>query len=279
MAISFNQQSVQGESAGPSVRRQALLDEARVPAIKFSVERVVLEPKADFALAIAPTELAWFQVLEGEIAMQGEVALQAERLTDAHVVFLPPGFNGRVSSLSGAALLLARIPDAARHDPAFDPAKLGLRIVDWTREPVLLSEYDARKRIYLVTPKLFSTKAIKGEMIIYPPGTEAANHHHEGAAHFMYILDGGGTCFANEQPFPVRKGDVVYYRDGERHYLRSDEQTGMRFVEFFVPGSYKTVWAPGANVCTWTPSGKSIRGEKAAREIQAHSSAAPTADI
>ena len=264
MAISFNEASVQAK--GTKVLRQPLLDEARVPSINFSVERLTLEPAAEIELSIAAAELAWFQVLAGEVDLH---ASTTERLTDAHVVFLPPGFTGRIASASGAALLVARIPDAARHDPAFDPARLQLRIVDWTREPVMLSEYDARKRIYLVTPKLFSTKAIKGEMIIYPPGTEAANHHHEGAAHFMYILDGGGTCFANEQPFPVRKGDVVYYADGERHYLRSDEKSGMRFVEFFVPGSYKTVWAPGANVCTWIPSGKSIRGDKAAREIQA----------
>jgi quercetin dioxygenase-like cupin family protein len=271
MAISFNEQSVPG--AGTEVRRQALLDDKRVPAIDFAVERVLLQPGAALALAIPASELAWFQVLEGE------AALDAERLTDAHVVFLPPGFDGTLRSGKGAVLLLARIPQAKRHDPSFEAASLGLRIVDWTREPVLQSEFDARKRIYLVTPKLFNTRAIKGEMIIYPPGTEAANHHHEGAAHFMYILEGAGTCFADEQPFPVRKGDIVYYRDGERHYLRSDSRLGMRFVEFFVPGSYKTVWAKDANVCTWNPTGKSIRGEKAAREIQAHSSAAPTADI
>lgn len=273
MAISFNQQSVQPEASGPNVTRQPLLHPARVPAIKFSVERITLGAGATMPLAIASGELAWFQVL------QGEAMLDAERLTDANVVFLPPGFQGALHSGSGAALLLARIPEAQRHDPALGSGQLGLRVVDWTREPVLESQYDARKRIYLVTPKLFGTKAIKGEMIIYPPGTEAANHHHEGAAHFMYILEGAGTCFADEQPFPVRAGDVVYYRDGERHYLRSDAQLGMRFVEFFVPGSYKTVWAPDANVCTWNPTGKSIRGEKAAREIQAHTSAAPTADI
>ena len=272
MALSFNEQSVSAEPAG-GARRQRLLDSARVPGIKFSVERLSVLAHAEIALRTGAGELAWFQVLEGEAALGGE------RLSDAHVVFLPPGFEGALSSGPGAVLLLARIPEVARHDASFDPRKLGLRIVDWTREPVLQSEYDARKRIYLVTPKLFATKAIKGEMIIYPPGTEAANHHHEGAAHFMYILEGGGTCYADEQPFPVKQGDIVYYRDGERHYLRSDARTGMRFVEFFVPGSYKTVWAKGANVCTWNPTGKSIRGDKAARDIQAHSSAAPSADI
>lgn len=273
MAVTFNHSTVSHETLAPLVYRQPLLSEVRVPGITFSVERLTLEPGGELPISIDPLELAWFQVLEGGLQL-GDKAL-----SDAHVVFLPPGYRATLRSATGAALLFARVPDAPRHDPGFDAAALGLRIVDWTREPVLQSEFDARKRIYLVTPKLFSTKAIKGEMIIYPPGTEAANHHHEGAAHFMYILAGSGTCWADEQPFTVRQGDVVYYRDGERHYLRSDPAAEMRFVEFFIPGNYKTVWAKGANVCTWNPTGKSIKGERATREIQAHSSAAPTADI
>jgi hypothetical protein len=46
----------------------------------------------------------------------------------------------------------------------------------------------------------------------------------------------------------------------------------MRFVEYFVPGECTTVWAPGASVCTWQPTGKDIRGRKPVREIRAHSS-------
>jgi quercetin dioxygenase-like cupin family protein len=141
------------------------------------------------------------------------------------------------------------------------------------REPVLDSEHDARKRIYLVTPKLFGTRAIKGEMIIYPPGTEASNHHHEGAEHFMYVTAGRGTAWANEKPLPVKQGDLIYYGDRERHYLRSEGDEDMVFVEFFVPGEYKTIWAPGAAVCTWRPTGCDIAGRKPAREIAAHSSA------
>jgi hypothetical protein len=108
-----------------------------------------------------------------------------QTLSDAHVAFLPPGFSASLSSKSGATILYGEIPDAARFDPNFKLALPPFRLADWMREPVLDSEHDARKRIYLVTPKMFGTKAVKGEMIIYPPGTAAANHHHEGAEHFM----------------------------------------------------------------------------------------------
>ena len=146
-------------------------------------------------------------------------------------------------------------------------------MVDWTREPVLDSEHDARKRIYLVTPKLSGTKAIKGEMIIYPPGTAAANHHHEGAEHFMYVLRGRGTVYANEKPFAVRQGDVIYYPDRERHYLEAAADEELVFAEFFAPAEFKTIWVDESQICTWNPTGRDIEGRLPAREIKAHSSA------
>ena len=165
------------------------------------------------------------------------------------------------------------VPEAGRFDAGFRTNPPQFKLVDWTREPVLDSQHDARKRIYVVTPKLFGTKAIKGEMIIYPPGTVGSNHHHEGAEHFMYVLSGSGTTYANEKPIKVMRGDLIYYDDRERHYLESSGKEDMVFIEFFVPGEYKTVWVENAPVCTWLPTGRSISGEKPVREIKAHSSA------
>ena len=73
-----------------------------------------------------------------------------------------------------------------------------------------------------------------------------------------------------------RKGDLIYYDERERHYLRSEGDEDMVFVEFFVPGKYKTVWVEGAPICTWSPTGRNIRGETPAREIKGHSSAVAT---
>ena len=209
--------------------------------------------------------------------LEGEAVLAhgggREVLTDAHVVFLPPGYVATLSSSGGAVLLYGEIPDAVSLDLALANNPPAFRVVDWTREPVLDSEHDARKRIYLVTPKLFGTKAVKGEMIIYPPGTAAANHHHVGTEHFMYVLRGRGTVYANEQPFPVAKGDVIYYPDLERHYLEAAPDEELVFAEFFVPGEFKTVWVDESQICTWRPTGRDIRGQMPAREIKAHSSA------
>jgi quercetin dioxygenase-like cupin family protein len=271
VAITINESTVVAENIAAKVKRQHLLTAQHTADGKVLLDRLTVEAGGSHTLNIAAGDLAWVQILEGAATLEHNNA--TESLTHAHIAFLPPGFSGTLATANGVTLIYATVPNAARFDAAFTPSPPQFKIVDWTREPMLDSEHDARKRIYVVTPKLFGTKAIKGEMIIYPPGTQASNHHHEGAAHFMYVLKGKGTAYANESPIPVRKGDLIYYDDRERHYLRSEGSEEMTFVEFFVPGEYKTIWAPGADICTWTPTGRSISGAKPVREIAKHSSA------
>jgi quercetin dioxygenase-like cupin family protein len=271
MATIFNESTIAAEPVGNGTARQRMLTQERVSGTRILLDRLTLEPGGVVGLAVPAEGLAWFQMLQGEAVL----AHDGERLTltDAHVAFLPPGYSATISSSRGGVLLYGEIPDAARLDPALIKNPPAFRVVDWTCEPVLDSEHDARKRIYLVTPKLFGTKAVKGEMIIYPPRTAAANHHHVGAEHFMFVLRGRGTVYANEQPFPVRKGDVIYYPDLERHYLEAAPDGELVFAEFFAPGEFKTVWVDESQICTWKPTGRDIRGRLPAREIKAHSSA------
>lgn len=282
MALTLNESTVAAETIAAKVKRQRLLTAQHTKDGKVLLDRLTVDAGGSHDFEIARGDLAWLQILEGTATLQH--GSSSDILTHAHIVFLPPGFRGKLATSdtqSGVTLIYATVPDAARFDAAFAAKPPQFRIVDWTREPMLDSEHDARKRIYVATPKLFGTTAIKGEMIIYPPGTMASNHHHEGAEHFMYVLKGRGTAWANESPMPVRAGDLIYYSDHERHFLRSEGDTEMAFVEFFVPGIYKTIWAPGAAICTWTPTGRSISGAKPVRDIARHSSAetASPADV
>lgn len=271
MATIFNESTVAGEPFGTAALRQRLLTEASVPGTGILLDRLTVAAGGEAALSVPSTSAAWLQGLAGEASLShgGESAV----LSDAHVVFLPPGFAGTLQAAAGATFLYGEIPDAARLDSGFAHNPPSFRLADWTREPVLDSEHDARKRIYLVTPKLFGTKAVKGEMIIYPPGTAAANHHHEGAEHFMYVLRGSGAVYASEKPYPVRAGDVIYYPDRERHYLEAAKDDELVFAEFFSPAEFRTIWVNPAEVCTWQPTGRDIRGRQPAREIKGHSSA------
>lgn len=273
MAKIFNETSVAAEDLGKGVSIQHLITPERVQSDNVRTEIVALQPGAGIDIEVDAKDIAWAHILEGSADLSGAAGAQA--LSADHFLFFPPGFSGAISSKSGAKLFRATVPDAARFDPGWDPAKLGFRCVDWTEEPVLDSEHDARKRIYMVTPKLFGTDVVKGEMILYPAGTEASNHHHEGADHFQYILRGSAEFFLNEEPHRVKAGDTVYIYANERHYFVNDGDDEMAFIEYFVPGIYKTIWADNAPICTWNPTGRNIMGGKPSREISAHSSADP----
>jgi len=274
VATILNESAVAAVPAVNGVARQRLLTKERVRGTRILLDRLTIAAGGAAGLTVPGQGLAWFQMLEGEAVLAH--AGGRETLKDAHVAFLPPSFAATLSSSDGAVLLYGEIPDAASLDPALLKNPPAFRVVDWTREPVLDSEHDARKRIYLMTPKLFGTKAVKGEMIIYPPGTRAANHHHVGAEHFMYVLRGRGTVYANERPLAVAKGDVIYYPDLERHYLEAASDGELVFAEFFAPGEFKTVWVDESQICTWNPTGHDIKGRAPMREIKAHSSAEVT---
>ena len=252
MATIFNESVIAAEPTKSGTARQRLLTEERVSGTRILLDRLTLAAGGEARLAVPAQGIAWFQMLEGEAVLaHARTPATADRrpcrvpaagLFRHH--FIQP--RRRFALWRNSRRRAASIPALTKNPPAF-------RVVDWTREPVLDSEHDARKRIYLVTPKLFGTKAVKGEMIIYPPGTAAANHHHVGAEHFMYVLRGRGTVYANEKPFPVRKGDVIYYPDLERHYLEAAPDEELVFAEFFAPGEFKTIWVDESQICTWTP--------------------------
>jgi quercetin dioxygenase-like cupin family protein len=270
MVTIVNEASIAGESIGRNASRKRLLTRDRVPSVRVLADRMSLRAESACELNIPGHGLAWIQVLGGRLTLScGD---HEEVLGETHVVLLPPGSASRLASSVGAELLYAEVPHAAEIDPEFTAKPPAFKTIDWSREPVLDSKHDSRKRVYVATPKLFGTKAIKAEIISYPKATSGSNHHHEGAEHFMYVISGSTTGYSNEEPHRYRAGDLVHHPDGERHYSVTDEDEEYRFVEFFVPSEYKTVWQNANRVCTWLPTGKDSRGGTPSREIGAHDS-------
>lgn len=270
MPVLFNCDEVEAVPVEEGVTRQALITPERVKSDCIALDRWSLGSGATATLRVAATDLAWFQLLEGAALLDGTEGQHP--LTPAHVVFLPPGFEGSLTTDEGATVLYGRVPNGDRFDPRFGDS-LDFRCVNWRLEPALASVHDARKRVYLVTPTLFGTKAVKGEMIIYPPGTRAPDHHHEGAEHFQYIVSGSGTALLSGVPHPVRAGDTLYNYEFERHSFISDKDQDLVFVEYFVPAECSTVWVDPDVVCSWEPTGRNIDGGEPSRHIGAHSSA------
>lgn len=244
------------------VSREWVISPGRLPDDRLSLELVRLEPGAAIAVATDADELAWYQVLSGRLSVDGEP-------TDADWVGMVAG--GRRATLAAeehAQVVVARVPRAAEYDAG---VRDGLaRRVDWSTEPVLESEHDSRRRIYLASTGLWGTEAVKGEMIVYPPGAAGAAHHHEGAEHFQYVLAGVGVAVLEGEEVELRAGDLLYNLENEVHWFANRSDEDFVFVEFFVPGQNRTVWVPGANVCGWNPTAVDVKGRPAARLLAYH---------
>lgn len=232
---------------------------------QIELDHIVVAAGGTLSIALDRGMIGWLQVLEGA------GSLDAAALTTKHITYLPFGFSGAfVAGDADARILFARVPDAARFDENIADMPGAPVHVDWTREPVLQSEHDARTRVYMATPGLAKTKAFKGEMISYPPGTAAPEHHHVGAEHFQYVVAGEGTAMLDGTAHRLRAGDVLYNYQHEPHAFINETDSDFVFVEFFVPGPCETVWSPGANLCAWLPTGVDSDGNKPARDIGYH---------
>ena len=229
------------------------------------LDRVTLVAGAAYEIALDSKMVGWVQ------ALSGKGILSATEIAPNVVTYLPLGFAGSLVAGDGElVLLMARVPDAGRFDPEIADMPDELRQVDWTREPVLESEHDARKRIYMATPALAGTHVFKGEMISYPPGTAAPEHHHVGAEHFQYVISGRGTAVLDGTGHVLEAGDLLYNYEHEPHAFINQSDDDFVFVEFFIPGPCETIWSPGANVCAWLPTGVDSAGRPPSREIGYH---------
>jgi len=146
MATIFNQSTV---AAKPPARRrrQQLLTKARVPGSGILLDRLTLERGRRDALAVPAASVAWISRSTAKRCWR--TATSAKTLTDAHVRIPAARLCGNLHAAVGAALLYGEIPTPGVSTPGFKQNPPPFRLADWTREPVLDSEHDARKRIYL----------------------------------------------------------------------------------------------------------------------------------
>ena len=271
MPVISNQDDVSAEVFSGGVRRQRLIDSNRVENSVCLFDRLTVEPGGGLAFCVPRSGVAWGQILQGKVTF-GKKGQDDHSLSASSAAFFPPGFEGSLHSSSGAVLIVLSIPDAARLDPLISQGMCDVCCIDLNAEPVLESEHDDRTRIYVATRKLFGTTALSGELVAFPPGVTSSNHHHRGAEHFQYILQGKGIVYLDEQPTRIRAGDLIYKYDLERHYCENDGDEEMAFVEFFVPGEFETVWVNPEQRCAWSPTGRNARGEAPTRNIATHTS-------
>ena len=105
-------------------------------------------------------------------------------------------------------------------------------------------------------------------MVIYPPGTKSASYRHEGAESFIYLMSGRGTAGTRDQSSSVRKGDLIWFRDGEWQRLEAAADSEMRFLILCAPGVFRTAWEDPSKASAWSPTGLDINGLETARDAR-----------
>ena len=249
------------------VSQKLLLNRHETGDSRLEIKKISLNAKANFELTLEQNSLNWLH------ALTSGLVVNSHKFDMQSLIVLNGGTKIIIENVGDteAELLFCAIPKVSRFLSQSEPIPFDNHLVDWSVEPVLVSEFDSRKRIYLASPGLWQgVSCVKGEMIIYPHGGAAPLHHHEGAEHFQYIMAGSGIVTFNETEHVVEKGDILYFFENELHAFANKEPEEFVFAEFFVPGSYNTVWQNDSNICTWLPTGKNINGKKASRHIEKH---------
>jgi quercetin dioxygenase-like cupin family protein len=264
MVVKINETSVAARPMSVGVARRRLLAPERVNNCDVLLDHLTLAAGASMRFESAAKSLAWLHLLAGEAKL--ETLYYRDRLSDTHSAVLPPGFPATLSTDNGASLLYAEIPDAGRLDRGFSATPPFFTVINWTREPIFKSKSDGRMRVTLVSPELCQTAAIKIQMVIYPPGSTASSYHHEGAASFMYIVSGRGEAWADGQRLPIEAGDVVYFPARERHHLKAAHDSELRFLVFYAPGEFKTIWADPSKASAWVSTERDINGYETAED-------------
>ena len=249
------------------ISERLLLNRHETGGSRLEIKKFSLDMNTNFELMFEQNSLNWLHALTpGLLVDSKNFDMQSLRVINGGKKIVIENVGN-----AEAELLFCAVPGVSRFLSKSEHIPFDNHLVDWSVEPVLLSEFDSRKRIYLASPGLWQgLSCVKGEMIIYPEGGSAPLHHHEGAEHFQYIMAGSGTVTFNETKHIVEKGDILYFFEKEVHEFINNNSEEFVFAEFFVPGTYKTVWAEDVSVCTWLPTEKDINGRKASRYIEKH---------
>ena len=81
-------------------------------------------------------------------------------------------------------------------------------------------------------------------------------------------MSGRGTAGTPDQSSSVRKGDLIWFRDGEWHRLEAAADNEMRFLILYAPGVFRTVWDDPSKASAWSPTGFDIDGRETARDVR-----------
>jgi quercetin dioxygenase-like cupin family protein len=253
------------------IKCKNILDSSSLDDNRIIIDYYETSPKSSLDFSNNENDITWIQILSGRIdTYYPNTYIPGRRVDDTKIIFIKGNHHVNLDTPKGSTFIITRIPNYKIHEnDANDMYESDLRVVNWGNEPVLKSEHDDRKRVYLLSDSLVGTDSVKGELIVYPQSTSCPEHYHMGAEHYQFITSGSVFAVLDGDEKELNQFDLLYNFENEKHWFYTkDDQC--KFVEFFVPGENKTIWTQTTNVCTWSPIGTDIRGKSPSRHIEKH---------
>jgi len=258
----FNNSTIVNISPGVIFRE--LLSKTSLQDERLQINYLKIDKDIKYTIKNEVDEASWIQIIDGSVSVKDNT------LDKSQLLFLSAEQEIEIYSNKNSVIIHTIIPKFNRFDPSIDNKNLPkMKIVDWGKEPLLKSEHDDRKRVYMLSESLVNTNGVKGELIIYPEKTSCPEHYHTGGEHYQLIVSGEIIVNLNGAECQLNALDVLYNFENENHWFYTNNKE-CHFAEFFVPGEAKTVWTQTTNVCTWSPMGKNINGGKPSRLIEKH---------
>jgi|TARA_B110000444_G_C18838642_1_gene597583 quercetin dioxygenase-like cupin family protein len=238
---------------------------------RIIIDYYEMSPKSSLDFNNNENDITWIQSLSGKIDTYfPNTYIPGRRVDEGKIIFIKGSQNINLDSPKGSTFIITRIPNYKVHEDHVDNKfESDLRFINWGNEPILKSEHDDRKRVYLISETLAGTNSVKGELIRYPISTSCPEHFHVGGEHYQFITSGNVMAVLDGAEFELNKFDLLYNFENEKHWFYTKD-SACDFVEFFVPGEAKTIWTQTTNICTWSPLGVDINGKSPARNIAKH---------
>ena len=149
MALIIKSDQVTGSDFVPGVLQKLLLEKEKTGQERLQIKQFEFLEEIQFDFKTEEGSLSWLMPLTSNLKYNG-LDLDKNAL-----LILPPNFSLKIEGRVGEKFIVFSALEVERFMTNYDQMPLDIKCVDWSVEPVLLSEFDSRKRINLASPVLW----------------------------------------------------------------------------------------------------------------------------
>ena len=139
MALIIKSDQVTGSDFVPGVLQKLLLEKEKTGQERLQIKQFEFMEEIQFEFKTEEGSLSWLMPLTSNLKYNGL------DLGKNSLLILPPNFPLKIEGLIGEKLIICSVLQIQRFIKNNDQIPLNIKCVDWSVEPVLLSEFDSKE--------------------------------------------------------------------------------------------------------------------------------------